>query len=476
MSTPALNRRNFLRTAGAGAAALPLAWAGCSPSGNGKPPGSPPNFVVIYTDDMGYGDWEFGGDPTILTPNLRRMAAEGVRLTQFYAGAAVCTPSRAALLTGRNPIRNGMISVLFPPHDRGLPQGETTIARALAPAGYRSAIIGKWHLGHTPEYLPLKHSFDYFFGLLYSNDMLPADFWRNDRPVEQPADQTRITQRYTKEAIGFIERNRDNPFFLYLAHAMPHAPLFASAAFKGRSRRGFYGDVIAELDWSVGEVLSALERLGLADNTLVIFTSDNGPAKLMNAEGGDTGMLRGAKGDTWEGGWRAPFAARWPGRLPAGQVSTAVGSVLDLLPTFCGLAGAPLPGRPLDGIDLWPTLTGEADPVRTIFYYWDQHLCAVRRGQWKLHLRYYDHSSGKYMVDQNWVTPRVPLLFDVEADPAERFDRAGERPEVVLELSRVAQDYQAEIKRLGENRELVDWFVNVWPTLPRTSTSLEKIR
>ena len=477
-----LSRRRFIKESGAftlglGFAAGAFLESGCVPAPPRPVWDRPPNFVILFADDMGYSDWDLGGDPTIRTPNLNRMAAQGVRLTQFYSGNTVCSPSRAALLTGRNGMRTGMISVLFPPHTRGLPVEEITIADALKPLGYSTACIGKWHLGHTHEYLPLRQSFDYYYGLLYSNDMEPTDLWRNDEMIQHPADQTNITRDYTEQALAFIEREKDNPFLLYLPYTMPHTPLYASEKFRGTSKRGLYGDVIEELDWSVGQIIDTLDRLGLSGNTLVIFTSDNGPAMLMKQHGGAVGLLRGAKGDTWEGGMRVPFIARWPGRLPAGQVSSAVGSVLDFLPTCVDLAGGECPkDRPLDGINLIPTLEGRETPVRTIYYYWHQHLCAVRHGKWKLHFRYYDHSSGKYMVEENWVVPEKPLLFDLEADPAERFDLASEEPQVLSRLVALAEDYQSEIEANGENRELIDWYINVWPTLPRTSTSLELIR
>jgi arylsulfatase A len=481
MSGKRLNRRKFLAESasalGLGFAAGAVLESGCVPVPPSPAWDRPPNIVILFADDMGFSDWNLGGDPTIRTPNLDRMADQGVRLTQFYSGNTVCSPSRAALLTGRNGMRTGLIHVLFPPHTRGLPVEEITLADALKPLGYSTACIGKWHLGHTREYLPLRQGFDYYYGLLYSNDMEPTDLWRNDEMIQRPADQTNITRDYTREALAFIEAEKDNPFLLYLPYTMPHTPLFASEKFSGASRRGLYGDVIEELDWSVGRINDTLDRLGLSENTLVIFTSDNGPAMLMNQHGGSVGLLRGAKGDTWEGGMRVPFIARWPGRLPAGVVSQAVGSVLDFLPTCVNLAGAQYPqDRPLDGIDLMPTLQGRENPERTIYYYWHNHQCAVRHGKWKLHFRYYDHSSGKYMVEENWVAPEKPLLFNIEVDPGERFNLAAEQPQVVSRLAALADDYRAEIERRGENQDLIDWYINVWPTLPRTSTSLELVR
>ena len=417
---------------------------------------------------MGYGDWNRGGHPTILTPNLNRMADEGVQLTQFYTASPVCSPSRAALLTGRNPIRTGVLHVFFPGNGRGLSLDEITLAEALKPLGYRSACIGKWHLGSTYEYRPLRQGFDYYYGLLYSNDMYAPNLWRNDEAIEKPADQTTLTRRYTEEALSFIERSKDVPFLLYLAYTFPHVPLHASENFLGTSKRGLYGDVIEEIDWSVGQILDKLDELGLSRNTLVMFTSDNGPWMIKNERGGTAGLLRGAKGDTWEGGMREPFIARWPGRLPEGKICTGVGSVLDFFPTCLELAGGTLPAdRPYDGINLMPILEGRQNPERTIYYYSMQHLNAVRHGKWKLHFRYYDHEKGGYQKGSNWVTPESPLLFNLEVDPSERFNVAADNPEVVARLTRIAEDYRSEIERLGENRELIDWFLNEWPTAPR---------
>ncbi|MFC1537215.1 sulfatase [Gemmatimonadota bacterium] len=464
MSENDLSRRKFIRNAatlGAGLATGSVLESGCVP----KPPvpawDRPPNVVILFADDMGYGDWEFGGHPTIRTPNMKRMADQGVRLTQFYSGNPVCSPSRSALLTGRNCIRTGVTHVFFPSDTTGMSTSEITIADALKPLGYSTACIGKWHLGCTQEYRPLRQGFDYYYGILYSNDMKKADLWRNDEMIEQPADQTTLTRRYTEEAVSFMEREKDNPFLVYLPYTFPHVPLFASDKFLGTSRRGLYGDVIQEIDWSVGRILDSLDSLGLSENTLVMFTSDNGPWMSQKLHGGNAGMLRGAKGDTWEGGMREPFIARWPGKLPQGMVGSAVGSVLDFLPTIVNLAGGKVPDdRPIDGIDLMPTLEGKARSERTVYYYERQHLNAVRHGKWKLHFRYYDHSKGGYQRIQNWTVPEQPLLFDLEEDPGERFDLAAEQPQVVSRLVALADRYKAEIERLGENRELLDWFNN----------------
>ena len=339
-----IGRREFLSgmakgTVGAGL--LPLA-GGCT-GGDRITQVRKPNFVILFADDMGYGDWSRGGHPTIRTPNLDRMANEGVHLTQFYSGNPVCSPSRSALLTGRNNIRTGVIQVFFPGNGRGMSTDEITIADALKPQGYTSACIGKWHLGSTYEYRPLRQGFDYYYGILYSNDMYNPDIWRNDERIEHPTDQTTLTKRYTEEAIGFIERSQDQPFFLYVPYSMPHVPIFASDDFLDTSRRGLFGDVIEEIDWSVGQIMDTLERLGLDSDTLVFFTSDNGPWMTQNLKGGSAGMLRGAKGDTWEGGMREPTVARWPGHLPAGGVNMNIGSVTDFFPTLVSLAGGDIP-------------------------------------------------------------------------------------------------------------------------------------
>ncbi len=464
-----LTRRDFIGRAGGGAlgaSTLPSILANC---GGGQPehesPGRTqddrkPNFIILFADDMGYGDWARGGHPTIRTPNLNRMADEGVQLTQFYSGNPVCSPSRSALLTGRNNIRTGVIHVFFPPDTRGMSTDEITIADALKPHGYHTACIGKWHLGHTEEYRPLRQGFDYYYGILYSNDMKDPDIWRNDEIVEHPTDQTTLTKRYTDEAVAFIEKSRDEPFFLYLPYTFPHVPLFASDEFKDTSRRGLFGDVIEEIDWSVGRILDTLDRLGLDEDTLVFFTSDNGPWMTQGGRGGTAASLRGAKGDTWEGGMRVPGIARWPGRLPAGEVNMEVMSVLDFFPTLVGLAGGTAPDdRPIDGIDIMPVLEGNTFPERTIFYYRNEHLCAVRKGKWKLHFRYQEHPGREYVYSMStWRIAEPPLLYDLENDPSERFDLAEEYPDIVADLSATAREYRAEIERNGENRDLLEWF------------------
>ena len=424
---------------------------------------SKPNFVILFADDMGYGDWSRGGHPTIRTPNLQQMADQGIQLTQFYSGNPVCSPSRSALLTGRNCIRTGIVRVLSGKDTRGLAHSEITIAEALKPMGYATACIGKWHLGSVHEYRPLRQGFDNYFGLLYSNDMADPDLYRDDEIIEHPAQQATLTRRYTEQAIGFIKKHKDQPFFLYLPYTMPHVPLHASDAFAGRSKRGLYGDVIEEIDWSVGEINGALRELGLSENTLVLFTSDNGPWMTKQQRGGTAGLLRGAKGDTWEGGMRVPFVACWPKRIPKGEVSSAVASVVDLLPTLVHLAGGSVPGdRPLDGIDIMPALLGGTLADRPIYFYKDEILNAVRLGKWKLHFSVYQPRSvdpqGRPQGRAETIVLEKPLLFDLESDPSERFDIAADHPDVVAKLTAQAESYRAEVQQRGENKALLESF------------------
>ncbi|HIA26683.1 MAG TPA: arylsulfatase, partial [Planctomycetes bacterium] len=394
---------------------------------------TPPNIVVIFCDDLGYGDLGCFGHPTIATPNLDRMAVEGQRWTQFYVAAPVCTPSRAGLLTGRLPIRSGLCSskrrVLFPNSAGGIPDSEITIPELLKSAGYATAMVGKWHLGHLPRYLPHRHGFDQWFGVPYSNDMdrnnkgpkgwdaflePKFEYWdvpihRDDKIVERPADQRTLTRRYTEEALAFIETPREEPFFLYLAHSMPHVPLFRSDPFIGRSQRGFYGDVIEEIDWSVGQILDVLRSRNLASNTLVIFTSDNGPWLEYGDMGGSAGLLRAGKGTTFEGGMRVPTIVWWPGTAKAGVVSD-LGATLDLLPTFCALAGVEAPpDRILDGSDISGRIRNqEASPRETVFFYRGSILYALRDGSWKMHLRSRPRSGAKEKIHE------TPLLYNLD--------------------------------------------------------------
>ncbi len=409
-----------------------------------------PNFVIIFCDDLGYGDLSCYGHPTIHTPHLDNMVAEGQKWTSFYVAAPVCTPSRAGLLTGRLPIRNGMTSpqrvVLFPDSGGGLLPSEVTIAECLQQVGYVTACIGKWHLGHRPEYLPMTQGFDQYFGIPYSNDMHAGGgcpLMRGDRVIERPVDQSTITRRYTDEAVKFIRQNRDRPFFLYLPHNMPHVPLHVSEAYRNTSSRGLYGDVVQEIDNSVGEVLQAIRECGCDDRTLVVFTSDNGPWLSQKLNGGSAGLLRAGKGTTFEGGMRVPTVFRWPGKIPAGSVVDQIGSTLDLLATFCQLSGAELPtDRTLDSLDLSPALLGHgSSPRETMFFYTRGVLHAVRHGPFKLHLLTRDPIN--YGRPPHKETP--PLLYNVERDPSERFDVAAQHPEIVQQLQDIIAVHQQSV-------------------------------
>lgn len=409
--------------------------------------GRKPNIVMIYADDLGYGDLGCYGHPTIRTPNLDRMAREGMRFTQWYSAAPVCTPSRAALLTGRYPVRSGLTRVLFPQSTGGIPESETTMAQVLRGAGYRTAAVGKWHLGHLPQYLPGRHGFDRYLGIPYSNDMRPVSgpgavgnskypplpLVRNGETIETEPDQTKLTSRYTAEALATIRETRQNPFFLYFAHTFPHVPLYASERFRGKSRAGLYGDVVEEIDWSVGEVLRTLKETGQDQNTLVVFSSDNGPWLIKKELGGSAGLLRDGKTTTFDGGMREPCLARWPGVIPMNTVCAAQGSMMDFLPTFASVAGAALPtDTVLDGEDMMPVLTGRSPGKERTFFYWNvDELEAVRQGPWKLRL----------------VKNEAPTLHNLEVDPSEKHDHAPQDPERVARMLAVLERHRAEMPR-----------------------------
>lgn len=437
----------------------------------------PPNFVVIFCDDMGYGDLGCFGNPMIKTPHLDQMASEGQKWTQFYVAAPVCTPSRAALMTGRYPIRNGMTSakrvVLFPDSGGGLPPEEVTLAEVLKSKGYATGCFGKWHLGHLPQFLPTAQGFDTYFGIPYSNDMdriadspnyrqlsrrdanyMPEyEYWNvplmlNEEVVERPADQRTITRRYTEKAIGFIKENRDKPFFVYLPHSMPHIPLFASEEFRQSSRRGLYGDVIEEIDWSVGQVLKSIRDLDLDEHTLVVFSSDNGPWLSFETHGGSAGPLRAGKGTTFEGGMRVPTIFWWPGKVEAKTTVNEMGSSLDLLATFAKLADADLPrDRKLDSLDLSQTLLGQSASPRTEMFYWTRaELHAVRQGPWKMHVKLREPVNyGQGNV------PESPLLYHVEHDISEKYDLADQRPDVVSRLKELMARHEEDIEPVADN-------------------------
>lgn len=440
-----------------------------------------PNIVIIFADDLGYGDLGCYGHPSIRTPNLDRMAAEGMRFTDFYSAAEVCTPSRAGLLTGRYPVRSGMghnqFRVLRNKSTGHLPDSEITLAELLKSKGYATGCVGKWHLGvwsNNPDGHPSKHGFDFYFGLPHSNDMDPKpgvtpkgapgrldqdpEWWnsplyRNQDLIEQPADQTTLTRRYTEEAVKFIADHKEKPFFLYFPHSFPHVPLFASPDHRGKSSRGLYGDVVEELDASVGRVLETLRSTGLDKNTLVFFSSDNGPWLIQNLAGGTAGLLREGKGSTWEGGMRVPGIAWWPGKIASGIVQHEFASTLDLYPTAAKLAAAPLPAdREYDGADLAPLLFGKDTVGRpeAFLYFRGTQLCAARQGAWKAHF-----------ITQPAYGPDKPeahdpaWLFNVVEDPGERFEVSAQHPDIVARLKASADRVQATIKPVPTQLEAV---------------------
>jgi arylsulfatase len=429
----------------------------------------PANIIFIYCDDLGYGDLGVYGSH-IRTPNLDRMAAEGVRFTQFYSANPVCSPSRAALLTGRYPTRVGVPRVLNPNDTTGLALSETTMAQMLKDTGYRTMCIGKWHLGHHTEYLPTARGFDEYFGIPYSNDMNPRPLLHNTEKIEEPANLETLTPRYTEQAVRFIERSAGSPFFLYMPHTFPHIPLAASPRFRGKSPLGLYGDVVEELDWSVGEVFSTLRRTGLDSNTLVMFSSDNGPWYQ-----GSAGALRGRKGSTYEGGVREPFLARFPGRIPQGLVCQGVAGTVDILPTVAKLTGAPLPKTPLDGIDVWPLLTGQKPSLEreALLYFDDWNLQCARWGKWKLHFARYNTFAFSPAPAGGRVNLalRPPELYDVENDPMESYDVATENPPVVREIQsrveRLLATFPAEVQKAWSETQSRETAVTPAGALPR---------
>ena len=419
---------------------------------------TPLNVVLIFCDDLGYGDLGCYGSKVNRTPNIDRLAAQGRRFTDFYSSSPVCTPSRASLMTGCYPRRVGMHEdatghwVLIPRSRRGLNPEEVTMPEMLKAAGYATACIGKWHLGDQPPHLPTAHGFDTYFGIPYSNDMQqagrgdpPLPLVRQSHVIEAPADQSKLTQQYTRQAVEFIEKNREQPFFLYLPHTFPHLPLFASKQFHGKSNNGRYGDCVEEIDWSTGQILDCLTRLGLNDQTLVIFTSDNGSN---GRNGGSNAPLAGNKGSTMEGGMRVPMVARLPGVIPAGSVCTELATTMDLLPTLSALSGAKLPEKLIDGRDIANLLRGEPDaksPHEVFYYYRRRQLQAIRWGHWKWHLplektfpRWNDPSvTGK---------GRPGKLIDLKSDLREQVDLAAQYPEVMAKMVVLAE---LAVKKLG---------------------------
>ena len=439
-----------------------------------------PNVVIIFMDDMGYGDPEcYGGGP-YHTPNMNKLAAEGMRFTNFYDAQAVCSASRSALMTGCYPTRIGMSGALDHRSKIALNPEEETIAELLHAKGYRTSIIGKWHLGSREPYLPLQQGFDEFFGLPYSNDMWPVFY--NGEPYTDTAnyrstypqlplyegnnvvrrlktldDQGELTTLYTEHAVKFIKENKSKPFFLYLAHSMVHVPLGVSSKYKGKSGAGLFGDVMEEVDWSVGEVMKALKENGIADNTIVIFSSDNGPWLTFGSHAGNTGGLREGKGTAWDGGLKVPFIVKWPGKIPAGTISHTLTTTMDMLPTIADICQTKLPSKQIDGVNVKEVFFGKpgADPRDEFVYYYDRNnLKAILKGNWKLVFpctsQTYnkpgaigkDGFPGKYSTD----TVRL-ALYDLSTDPGEERDRKDEFPDIVKRLTLIADKYR---KSLGD--------------------------
>ncbi len=431
-----------------------------------------PNIIIIFADDMGYGDLSCFGATQYKTPNIDSLADEGMRFTNFYVSQAVCSASRAGLLTGCYSNRVGINGALNPKATIGLNPDEETIAEILKKQNYKTAAIGKWHLGHHHEFLPLQQGFDEYFGLPYSNDMWPVyyDGTRNippaySRKLEFPElhlirnnekfkelktmeDQDELTTLYTDAAVDFIQRNKDNSFFLYLAHSMPHVPLAVSSKCKGKSEQGLYGDVLMEIDWSVGEIVRTLEETGLSENTLIIFTSDNGPWISFGNHAGSTGGLREGKGTSFEGGQKVPSMMKWPAVIPKGVICNKLASTIDILPTLAAITRSPLPEKIIDGVNIFPLLAGDemANPRRIFYYYYgDNQLEAVREDNWKLIFPHKHRSYEGVMPGENGLPGEYNSkvseleLYDLRRDPGERYNLLSFYPEKVEDLKKIAE-------------------------------------
>ncbi|MEM9478281.1 MAG: sulfatase [Verrucomicrobiota bacterium] len=434
-----------------------------------------PNIVLIFTDDQGYGDVGCYGAEGYTTPHLDRMAAEGVKFTDFYVAQAVCGASRAALLTGCYPNRIGIKGAPGPGSKIGLHPDEMTIAEVVKQKDYATAIFGKWHLGDAKEFLPVHQGFDEYYGLPYSNDMWPYHPNVLHLPMEDrlkrwpvlpmvegdeivdaevtPEDQTRLTGDYTRRAVKFIEKNKDKPFFLYLAHSMPHVPLYTAKEFEGSSEQGAYGDVIQEIDWSVGQVLESLAKNGLDDNTLVIFTCDNGPWLSYGNHGGSAGPLREGKGTTWEGGVRVPCIMRWPGKIPAGSVCREPAMTIDLLPTIAALTDTPLPKRKIDGNDIWSLISGQKDAKSPgpYYFFWGTDLHAVRSGKWKYHFPHaYRSLTGEPGMDGlpgGYTQAKTDVaLYDLHEDIGKQKNIIEDHPDIAKKLRGLGENFAKKLE------------------------------
>lgn len=452
---------------------LALSW---SPVVAGKSRDSLPNIIIIMTDDQGYADTGKFGATGFETPHLDRMADEGLRFTNWYVPQAVCGASRAGLLTGCYPNRINMLGAPGPSSQTGIAEGEMLISEMLKERGYATALFGKWHLGHHEKFLPLQHGFDEYYGLPYSNDMWPHHPGVRHLPLEErlkrwphlpliegnriinrqvtPEDQVSLTTSYTEKAVDFITRNKARPFFLYVAHSMPHVPLYVSEKFKGKSEQGLYGDVIMEIDWSVGEILSSLRKHGIDQNTMVLFTSDNGPWLSYGNHAGSAYPLREGKGTTWEGGQRVPCIIRWPLKVDAGTTCHVPAMHIDLFPTIQVFVEGTGPSHRIDGRDISALLTNPSEaksPHEAYFFYRGDQLEAVRSGKWSLHLRHSYRSlrdkPGKEGIPGPYLQKQTELaLFDLEADISQESNVAPENREVVKQLQVLARDFDAALK------------------------------
>lgn len=435
-----------------------------------------PNVILIFIDDLGYGDLRTYGSPDIVTPNLDQMAKEGVKFTNFYVAQAVCSASRAALLTGTYSNRLGIHGALDHTAKHGLNPEETTIAEMLKPLGYHTAMFGKWHLGHHPEFLPTSQGFDEYYGIPYSNDMWPnhpqsknyyppLPLYQNDKVVDTLfSDQSMLTTDFTKKAVDFIGRNKENPFFLYLAHPMPHVPLFVSDKFKGKSPKGLFGDVVMEIDWSVGEVLKALKDNGLEENTLVIFLSDNGPWLSYSGHSGSAGPLKEGKGTSWDGGVKVPVIMKWKGHIPAGLVQQNPAMSIDILPTIARITGADLPMLPIDGKSIFPMLTDANTTSQQdayFIYYNRNELQAVVMGDWKLYFphKYRSIAPGQAFrndgnpIDYYMIEMKEMELYHIPSDPSESRNVIGQNSEVVTKMKALAEKAREDMGDALQNRE-----------------------
>lgn len=441
----------------------------CLVSGKSK---SQVNFIIIYLDDMGYGDLSSTGAIDYNTPNIDKMAGQGLLFTRYYSPQAVCTASRAGLLTGCYPNRIGLAGALGPTSREGISEEEETIAEVLKKKGYATAIFGKWHLGVQEKFLPTNHGFDEFYGIPYSNDMWPhhpggkhlfpdLPLFENDSiviPAVTPANQKNFTVQFTERTVNFIRKNKTKPFFVYLAHPMPHVPLFVSDRFEGKSQQGLYGDVMMEIDWSVGQIVQALEEMDLDENTLLVFTSDNGPWINYGNHAGNTGGLREGKGTSFEGGQRVPCLMQWKGTIPPGTVSNKLVAGMDILPTVAEIAGAPLPVRKIDGVSLLPILRGEenAEPRKSFWYYYRRNnLEAVQDGHWKLVLPHPGRTYKGFEPGQDGLPgkvnenhPHEAGLYDLRRDPGEDYNLINHYPEIVERLQIIVREARSE---LGDN-------------------------